>query len=322
MSLDNVRALVSEQMKQVDHTIASQFGADIELIKELSEHIFGGGGKRLRPMLALLSAKACGYEGQHHVTIAAIVELIHTATLLHDDVVDESSQRRGKKTANVVWGNSASVLVGDFLYSRSFQMMVQIENMTVMSILANASNTIAEGEVMQLVNCNDPKTTTDAYMETIRRKTATVFQAATEIGAIIAQESQETITALRNYGLHLGIAFQLVDDILDYGFNDAKLGKNMGDDLREGKPTLPLIHALAHGSQQQKALINAAIKQGKTEHVDEILQAIKTTGALEVCMDVAKEQSQKAIDDLSPLPESKYKKALMDLATFACNRSF
>lgn len=322
MKINEVRALVEPEIQQVTKTIAEQFGSDVDMIKQVSHHITGGGGKRLRPMLALLSAKAFGYEGHHHILVAAIVELIHTATLLHDDVVDHSSLRRGKKTANVVFGNEASVLVGDFLYSRSFQMMVEINKMQVMKILADASNIIAEGEVMQLVNCNDPNTNEANYMETILRKTATLFEAAAELGAVVSEQDKETCKAMANFGLHLGMAFQLVDDALDYGSSDKDIGKNIGDDLAEGKPTLPLIHILQHGNSEQINLVKQAIEHSNTDNLETIKTAIADTKALDYTFASAEKQIALAIDCLSELTDSPYKTALIALAQYAVARKF
>lgn len=322
MNIDQIRELVSTEMQAVTTVIADQFGSDVALIKEMSQYIFMNGGKRLRPMLVLLSAKAFDYSGTQHIQLAALIELIHTATLLHDDVVDNSTMRRGKKTANYVWGNPASVLVGDYLYSRSFQMMIAINDMAILRILANASNTIAEGEVMQLANCHDPSTNEKQYMETILRKTATLFQAATELGAMISQQPQEVCVSMANYGLHLGMAFQLVDDALDYGASDTDIGKNLGDDLAEGKPTLPLIHILNNGDASQIQLVKAAIQQGSVENIAAIQQAISDTEALYYTYAAAEKQVKLACDCLREVPESNYKTALVALANYAIARKF
>ncbi len=322
MNIDQIRELVNPEMQAVTASIADQFGSDVSLIKEMSQYIFNGGGKRLRPILALLSAKVFNYSGIHHITIAAIVELIHTATLLHDDVVDNSNLRRGKKTANYVWGNPASVLVGDYLYSRSFQMMVNINSMDVLRILANSSNMIAAGEVMQLMNCNDPSTNEKKYMETILRKTATLFQAAAELGAVIAEQSSEICHKMSLYGLHLGMAFQIVDDALDYGASDNDIGKNIGDDLAEGKPTLPLIHILNHGDADQVNLVKNAIQHGSLENISAIKQAILETEALNYTYAAAEMQVKSACDCLREIPNSIYKEALVDLANYAIARKF
>lgn len=320
MNIEQIRELVAPEMGQVTKTIAEQFGSDVSLIKEMSQYIFGGGGKRLRPILALLSAKAFHYSGAHHIIIAAVVELIHTATLLHDDVVDNSTLRRGRKTANEVWGNSASVLVGDYLYSRSFQMMLKIEHLKVLQILANASNIIAEGEVMQLVNCHNPSTNESTYMETILRKTATLFQAAGELGAVISNQAANVCHNMAMYGMHLGMAFQLVDDALDYGASETDIGKNIGDDLAEGKPTLPLIHILNHGDASQIALVKAAINKEGAEHIDAIKQAILDTDALGYTYAAAEKQITLACNYLQDLPDSIYKDGLTALAHYAIAR--
>lgn len=259
MTLDEIRLLSQQDMAAVNEHIFSQLNSDVALINQLGIYIVNSGGKRLRPLLAVLAARALGYQGSQHVTLATIIEFIHTATLLHDDVVDESMLRRGKETANAVFGNQASVLVGDFLYTRAFQLMVSLERMRVMQILADATNVIAEGEVLQLMNVNDPDTTEQSYMQVIYCKTARLFEAATELAAVLSDKDPATTEAMRQYGLHLGTAFQLIDDVLDYQADVADLGKNIGDDLAEGKPTLPLIHALKHGTESQKTLIREAI---------------------------------------------------------------
>lgn len=322
MNIDQIRELVNTEMQAVTAKIASQFGSDVDMVKEMSQYIFGGGGKRLRPMLAILSANAFGYEGDHHITIAAIVELIHTATLLHDDVVDNSNLRRGRKTAHTVWGNSGSVLVGDYLYSRAFQMMVQINSIHVLKILADASNIIAEGEVMQLANCGDPTTNEAKYFETIARKTATLFKAATELGAFIANQSVDITDAMANYGLHLGMAFQLVDDAFDYTASPTEIGKNIGDDLAEGKPTLPLIYILNHGSVEQIALVKSAITQKNSEYIAAIQHAISGTKALDYTYEMAKKHQYLACNYLKDIPNSTYKDALIALARYAVDRHF
>lgn len=319
-SINQIRELVNTEMQLVTKTIADQFGSDVSLIKEMSQYIVGGGGKRLRPMLVLLSANAFQYSGEHHITIAAIVELIHTATLLHDDVVDGSTLRRGKKTANQVWGNPASVLVGDFLYSRTFQMMVKINSIEVLQILANASNTIAEGEVMQLVNCHNSSANENNYMETILRKTATLFQAAAELGAVVSGQSSETCHKMAMFGLHLGMAFQLVDDALDYGAVETDIGKNIGDDLAEGKATLPLIHILNHGDANQIELVKSAIHQGSIDQINAIKQAILDTDALSYTYAAAEKQVKLACDFLRDIPDSPYKNSLIALAHYAVER--
>lgn len=322
MQISEIQALVADEMQQVVQILADSFGTDVALIKEISQHIHSGGGKRLRPMLAILSAKACGYQGEQAILLAAIVELIHTATLLHDDVVDESAMRRGKQTANVVWDNKSSVLVGDFLYSRAFQMMVQIQRMDVMHILANAANTIAEGEVMQLQYCNDPSTDEKRYFATIVRKTATLFEAACELGAVISEQTSAFAKPLASYGLNLGIAFQLVDDALDYGSSKSDIGKNMGDDLAEGKPTLPLIYALSQANGKERAMIEQAITHGGSEHVSAIQTTLRNTGAIEYTYQCAEQHIAKALHTIKVLPDTVFRHSLEALAEFALQRSY
>jgi len=314
--------LVGTELTAVNHLIRAELNSDIVLINTLGEYIIQSGGKRLRPLILLLSAKALGYDEQHHITLAAVIEFIHTATLLHDDVVDASTLRRGNPTANDVWGNEASVLVGDFLYSRAFEMMVRANSMPVMKIMAVTTNAIAEGEVMQLLNAHVAETTESAYLETIYRKTARLFESASQLGGVIAQAEEQQIDALGRYGKYLGNAFQLVDDLLDYQSSSEAMGKNTGDDLAEGKPTLPLIEAMKRGTPQQIALIKQAIEQGEVDKLDDILEIVQQTGALQYTYAVAQAQSQSAIDALSTLPDSSYKSALIDLAMFSTYRSF
>lgn len=321
MDLNRINDLSQADMAAVNSLIYDHLRSDVALVNQLGFYIVNGGGKRIRPLLTVLAARAVDYQGEHHITLAAIIEFIHTATLLHDDVVDESTLRRGKDTANEVFGNQASVLVGDFLYTRSFQMMVSIGQMQVMQILADATNVIAEGEVLQLMNCNDPDTTEDSYMQVIYCKTARLFEAATQLAAVIAEKNQQTVEGMRLYGMHLGTAFQLIDDVLDYAANADELGKNIGDDLSEGKPTLPLIHVINHGNDEQKQLVRDAIEhQTGMDNLDAILEAIKQTGALEYATAKAQEESQKAIEAIAFLPESEYKQALVSLAEIAVKR--
>jgi octaprenyl-diphosphate synthase len=321
MNFNAIRQLVAQDMQAVDDLIRQRLYSDVVLINQLSQYIIGSGGKRLRPLLALLVARACGYKDTHHIDVAAIIEFIHTATLLHDDVVDESDMRRGQETANNVWGNQAAVLVGDFLYSRSFEMMVSIGSMRVMEILSTTTNIIAEGEVMQLLNCHDADTTEQRYMDVIHSKTARLFEAATQLGAVLAEKSAVEEKALAKYGMHLGTAFQLVDDVLDYSASSEEMGKNVGDDLAEGKPTLPLIIALQRSTGEQAQLIRNAIENGGLEHIDAIQQAIRDTEALEYTMDKARAEALLAVDSLQVLPESDYKTALASLSWLAVNRS-
>lgn len=321
MNFNEIRQLVDADMNAVNQLIKQRLHSEVVLINQLSTYIIGSGGKRLRPLLALMVARACGYQGNQHVDIAAIVEFIHTATLLHDDVVDESELRRGKETANNVWGNQAAVLVGDFLYSRSFEMMVSVGSMRVMEILSSTTNVIAEGEVLQLLNCHDADTTEERYMAVIHSKTAKLFEAATRLGAVLADKPTEDEEALARYGMHLGTAFQLVDDVLDYSASSEEMGKNVGDDLAEGKPTLPLIFALKHSDAKTGALIREAIEQGGLEHLAEINQAIQDTKALDYTMERAKKEAQLAIDNLACLPDNDFKQALEALAWLSVNRS-
>lgn len=322
MNIKNIQALAQQDMTAVNDLIFSKLHSDVALINQLGVYIVNGGGKRMRPLLTVLAAKAIGYQGSEHLQLAAIVEFIHTSTLLHDDVVDESNMRRGRETANAMFGNSASVLVGDFLYSRSFQMMSELSNLRIMDILSDATNIIAEGEVLQLMNCNDPDTTEDSYMKVIYCKTAKLFEAATRLAAVISKQDQATELAMLNYGKHLGTAFQLVDDIMDYTADAQEMGKNVGDDLAEGKPTLPLLYAMAHGNEQQKTMIRNAIEHGDgMENLDEILTAMKQTGALVYTQKKAEQEADKAINAIALLPESEYKQALISLAHIAANRS-
>jgi octaprenyl-diphosphate synthase len=322
MDLKHIQTLASTDMTAVNDLIYSQIQSDVALINQLGIYIVNGGGKRMRPMLSVLAARAIGYEGKDHITIAAIVEFIHTSTLLHDDVVDESDMRRGRETANALFGNSASVLVGDFLYSRSFQMMTSIKDLRVMEVLADTTNVVAEGEVLQLMNCNDPDTTEESYMQVIYCKTARLFEAATQLAAVIAKKDPQIETALANYGKHLGTAFQLVDDIMDYTADAKEMGKNVGDDLAEGKPTLPLLYAMNHGSEHQKAMIRDAIAHSTgMDNLEPILAAMHETGALAYTQKIAEQEADKAISSLSIIPDSEYKEALIGLAHIAANRS-
>ena len=322
MDLDNIQALARTDMTVVNDLIYGQLQSDVALINQLGIYIVNAGGKRMRPLLTVLTARALNYRGQDHAMVAAIIEFIHTATLLHDDVVDESSMRRGRETANAMFGNSASVLVGDFLYTRSFQMMVKLNNMRIMEILSDATNIVAEGEVLQLMNCNDPDTTEDSYMEVIYCKTAKLFEAATRLAAVIAGKDEKTEAAMTDYGKHLGTAFQLVDDIMDYTADAKEMGKNVGDDLAEGKPTLPLIYAMENGTQAQKQLIRDAIEHNNgMDNREEILTAMQETGALSYAQKKAEQEADKAISALSVLEESEYKDALTALAHIAANRS-
>ena len=322
MNIAEIRAPVADDLQAVNALIRQQLRSDVALINQLAGYIIDSGGKRLRPITVLLAAHACGYAGSRHIDAAAIIEFIHTATLLHDDVVDESNLRRGRETANAIWGNQASVLVGDFLYSRSFQMMADIGSMRVMEIMADTTNTIAEGEVMQLLNCHDPDTTEERYMAVIHCKTAKLFEAAARLGAVLADRPPAEEQVLARYGLHLGTAFQLIDDVLDYNASSAELGKNIGDDLAEGKPTLPLIHAMRHGTSEEVRIIREAIEQGGLERIDIVTRTIESTGALDYTACLADEQAEQAIANLALLPQSPAKDALISLARFAVNRRY
>ncbi len=319
-TIDNVLALADADMQAVNRLIKTSLSSDVALVSQVSEYIVMSGGKRLRPLIVLLSARALGYDGEQHVRAAAIIEFIHTATLLHDDVVDSSARRRGQDSANTVFGNQASVLVGDFLYSRAFQMMVEIDSMRVMQILADATNTIAAGEVMQLMNVHDPDTTEDAYRQVIYRKTARLFEAGAQIAAVLAGRSEAIEASMVCYGQNLGTAFQLVDDALDFNASAEELGKNLGDDLAEGKATLPLIYAMQQGSEVQRELIRSAIVDGGLDQLDRITAIIESTGALQYTSARAQEAADLAISALSGIPDSDYKQALVAIAEFAVQR--
>ena len=322
LTIEGINALVAEDMSAVNDLIQQRLQSDVALINQLSSYIINSGGKRLRPVLVLLSARTFGYQGDQHFNLAAIVEFIHTATLLHDDVVDDSERRRGQDTANALWGNEAAVLVGDFLYSRAFQMMVDAQRMRVMEILADATNTIAEGEVLQLLNCNDPDTSEQSYLDVIHCKTAKLFEAAAQLGAVLCDASPEQEQAMARFGMHLGTAFQLVDDVLDYSASADELGKNVGDDLAEGKPTLPLIRAMHQGSAEQSAIIRKAIESGGREHIAEVTAAIESTDAIAYTARKAREEADLAIQQLQHIPASIYADALKTLADFSVSRTF
>ena len=309
-------------MEAVDQVIRTRLHSDVVLVNQVGEYIVNSGGKRLRPALVVLAAKAFGYGGTQHHDLAAVVEFIHTATLLHDDVVDESDLRRGQATASSLFGNSASVLVGDFLYSRAFQMMVEVGDMQVMQIMSDATNIIAEGEVLQLLNCHDASVDADNYLRVIYCKTAKLFEAAMRLGAIVAKADAASVEAVAKYGVHLGTAFQLVDDVLDYSGDAQEIGKNLGDDLAEGKPTLPLIYAMQHGSAAQAELVRTAIEQGDLKLFDQVLKVVQQTGALEYTRQQAKREAEAACVALAGLPNTIYKKSLMELAEFAADRKY
>jgi octaprenyl-diphosphate synthase len=320
MQLKDIRALVATDLAAVDQEIRRQLASDVALVSQVGDYIVGAGGKRLRPLLVVLAARAAGATNSAHIPTAALIEFIHTATLLHDDVVDDSAKRRGRDTANEMFGNPASVLVGDFLYSRAFQMMAALESPAVIRVMADATNTIAAGEVLQLMNTGDPDTTEVRYLEVIYRKTARLFEAGAQIAAIVAHAPPDVEAALSRYGKHLGIAFQLIDDALDYRGDEAELGKNIGDDLAEGKPTLPLIHALRHGDSASTELIRDAIKQGGTEDQAPIRAVIESTGGLDYTARLAERESELALEALAQIPGSAYRDALGALARFAVTR--
>jgi len=322
MDLSTIRHPVADDSKAVDALILRRLESDVVLINQIGHYIVNSGGKRLRPLSVLLAARACGYSGERHIDLAAIVEFIHTSTLLHDDVIDNSEMRRNRETANAVWGNEASVLVGDFLYSRAFEMMVDVGSMRVMEVLAHATNRIAAGEVLQLLNARDADTDEARYMEVIERKTATLFAAGTRLGAILAETTPEVEAALASYGLNLGIAFQLIDDALDYSTNNESLDKNVGDDLDEGKPTLPLIRAMAVGTAEQRAMLRDCIEHGGRERIDAVIEAIASTDAIAYTGDLAKRHAQKAREALEILDPSPARDAMATLANFAVSRSY
>jgi len=321
-SLESIRDPIAEDLACVDEVIRGKLASDVVLIRSVAHYIVESGGKRLRPALLLLAANACGAEGPAKHELAAVIEFIHTATLLHDDVVDESSLRRGKNTANAEFGNAAPVLVGDFLYSRAFQMMVGVGSLRVMSVLADATNIIAEGEVLQLLNIHDADTREEDYLRVIRFKTAKLFQAATQVGAILGGAPAPVEAALADYGMHLGTAFQLIDDVLDYSGDLQETGKNLGDDLAEGKPTLPLIYAMRAGNDEEKAVVRQAIEHGGKADLERVVAAIHRVGALEYARAKARAEAAIAIDRLEALPGSACRDSLLQLANFSVERSF
>lgn len=321
MTLEQLYALIGPDMKAVDAVIRDRLHSDVVLVRQVGEYIIGSGGKRMRPALVLLAAGALGYRGVRHHEMAAVVEFIHTATLLHDDVVDESSLRRGRDTANAMFGNAASVLVGDFLYSRAFQMMVAVENMRVMQVLSDATNVIAEGEVLQLMNCHDADVDEARYMQVIHYKTAKLFEASAQLGAILGNADPALEKALALYGMHLGTAFQLIDDVLDYSGQEADTGKHLGDDLAEGKPTLPLIYVMERGTPEQAACVRKAIEEGGRDDFPLVLDAIRNSGALEHARARACREAELARDAIFSLGDSQFKKALLQLTFFAVERN-
>jgi octaprenyl-diphosphate synthase len=321
VALDQLQKLIAADMQAVDQVIRDQLHSDVVLIRQVAEYIIGGGGKRLRPALVLLSAGALGYRGGAHHQLAAVVEFIHTATLLHDDVVDESALRRGRPTANTLFGNAASVLVGDFVYSRAFQMMVNVGDMRVLQVLADATNIIAEGEVLQLMNCRNADIDEESYLRVIRYKTAKLFEAAGRLGAILAASTPQVEQAMAVYGSHLGTAFQLIDDALDYSGEAGVIGKNIGDDLAEGKPTLPLIYAMRKGSAEEAALVRRAVASGGLSELEGVLAAIRSSGALEYTRRQAEAEAEAARNALAAIPATQYRDSLIQLASFAVTRS-
>jgi octaprenyl-diphosphate synthase len=322
VTLEQLYALIGPDMKAVDAVIRHRLHSEVVLVRQVAEYIIQSGGKRLRPALVLLAAGALDYRGTHHHDLAAVVEFIHTATLLHDDVVDESALRRGRDTANAMFGNAASVLVGDFLYSRAFQMMVEVDDMRVMRVLSDATNVIAEGEVLQLMNCHDADVDEERYLQVIRYKTAKLFEAAGQLGAILGGASPEVERGLADYGMHLGTAFQIIDDVLDYSGAEAETGKHLGDDLAEGKPTLPLIYVMQHGAPEQAALVRNAIEQGGRDDFAAVLAVVRGSGALDHARRVAEAEARLAIEAISDLPSSQYKESLLQLPAFAVSRSY
>jgi octaprenyl-diphosphate synthase len=321
LSLDEIRAPVKADLAGVDAMIRARLKSAVPLVDQVAEHIIGGGGKRLRPLLCVLAGRACGIESEKHIEAAAFIEFVHTATLLHDDVVDGSQKRRGRATANNIFGNQASVLVGDFVYSRAFQMMATVGSQRVMEIMADATNVIAEGEVLQLMNAHDPETTEQRYLEVIYRKTGRLFEAGAEVAAVLAGAGIAQQVALARFGKHLGTAYQLIDDVLDYKSDPATRGKNLGDDLAEGKPTLPLLHALRHGSDEQRALIRLAIEQGGLAQLGPIVEAIESTGGLGYAIGFAQRETNLALAELEVLPDTPYRHSLAGLARFAQDRT-
>ncbi len=322
MSPEIINRLIYDDMRAVDAVVRESLHSDVALIRQVAEHIIGGGGKRLRPALLVLSAICCGYRGTAHHRLAAVVEFIHTATLLHDDVVDDSELRRGRATANARFGNPASVLVGDFLYSRAFQMMVGVRNLRVLEVLSNATNVIAEGEVLQLLNVQNVDVSEAQYLHVIRSKTAKLFEAAGQLGAILAEAPAPVEAALAGYGTHMGTAFQLIDDILDYSGDLAQTGKNLGDDLAEGKVTLPLIYAMRSGSGEQAGLIRRAITEGRLSDFEPVVAAIRDSGALDYARRQAEAEAERASALLEAVPNSTHKDCLLELSAFAVRRNY
>ena len=322
VDLSSIRALVDDDLAAVNRTVRARLTSDVSLVNQVAEHIIGSGGKRLRPLLLLLAARALRHNGDRHIELAVIVEFIHTATLLHDDVVDASQLRRGRSTANAVFGNEAAVLVGDSLYSRAFQMMVTIGNMRVMQIMARTTSEIADGEVLQLLNRHDPDTTEASYLEVIRRKTAMLFEAAARLGAVCANAPPQLEDAMARFGRHLGTAYQLVDDVLDYRGRTGEIGKNVGDDLAEGKPTLPLIHAIRHSDGHTARMLRDAIRTSGLDSIEEVISAVESAGSIAYTAQLAADEVALAGETLSAIPNSPYRDALAGIAEFTINRSY
>lgn len=323
MDLNEIQALSAKDMQAVNAMISQQLQSDVALINQLSFYIINGGGKRIRPLIAVLVANALNYQGDRHITCATFIEFIHTATLLHDDVVDESTLRRGKDTANAIFGNAASVLVGDFIYTRAFQLMARLGSLPVMQVMSDAVNVIAAGEVLQLMNCNDPDTTEQSYMQVIYSKTARLFEVAAECSALLSEATEQQVQAMKLYGRYLGTAFQLVDDVLDYCADVDKLGKNLGDDLEEGKPTLPLLHAMQHASDDERQLIRSIIEHGHgRKYLAEVQAMMNKYQSLTYTIEKAKQEAQKAIDSLSVIDDNPYKEALISLAKISVERNY
>ncbi|MFU2127195.1 octaprenyl diphosphate synthase [Gallibacterium anatis] len=323
MDLNEIQALSAKDMQAVNAMISQQLQSDVALINQLSFYIINGGGKRIRPLIAVLVANALNYQGDRHITCATFIEFIHTATLLHDDVVDESTLRRGKDTANAIFGNAASVLVGDFIYTRAFQLMARLGSLPVMKVMSDAVNVIAAGEVLQLMNCNDPDTTEQSYMQVIYSKTARLFEVAAECSALLSEATEQQVQAMKLYGRYLGTAFQLIDDVLDYCADVDKLGKNLGDDLEEGKPTLPLLHAMQHATDDERQLIRSIIEHGHgRKYLTEVQAMMDKYQSLTYTIEKAKQEAQKAIDSLSVIDDNPYKEALISLAKISVERSY
>ncbi len=322
MPLESIRRLVQTDLEATDRFICTELKSDIPFINQLVEYILTAGGKRIRPLLVLLSAQCFRHQKNQHIDLAAAIELIHTATLLHDDVVDNSNLRRGQKTAKSIWGNEASVLVGDFLYSRAFQLIVKLQHLPILNIFSNATNIIAEGEVLQLINCHNPDTTEQAYYDVIERKTAKLFEVATVTGSALSTDNEIYKTAMQQYGLNLGIAYQLIDDALDYSASTEQLGKNIGNDLTEGKPTLPMIYALRTGKTHEVKLLRKAIQTGSTKNIADVIDIIETAGAIEYTAQAAKRHALKANAMLKNIPDSIYRGALQTLAEFVVDRTY